>query len=181
MAGFFLAGSINDEVAFNLQSSLWRAAEVEKVFTITIDCFGGNVNAALAIIKTMLGMPEALTVRTVCLSRAHSMATYILAAGTPGHRFVGSEAELMLHYILVENQSGNPGVLRKVADEMDQFQADLNKRYARLSGQKNEEDWKHLLGDYQNHYFSAGQAVEWGLADHVVDRVDFMRGEQPGG
>jgi ATP-dependent Clp protease protease subunit len=174
MSVLFLTGGISEETATGLQNALWQCvADGKPEVTLAIDCFGGMVTASLAIIKTMQALP--IPVNTVCVSRAFSMAAYLLAAGTSGRRFVGAEANVMVHYIRVNNFSGTPEELRQHADVLEREQGELIDRFVRLSqGRKSRDEWQALIGDYRDHEMSPQQVVEWGLADKVIEKADFL-------
>lgn len=69
----------------------------QQIIPITIDSFGGEVYAALAMNDIIRSTNK--VVITTSVGKAMSCGLFLLAAGTPGYRFCSSNCSLMLHSV----------------------------------------------------------------------------------
>ncbi len=137
---------------------------------------GGSVTAGLAIYDTMQFIKP--DVSTIVLGQACSMGSFLAQAGTPGKRLVLPESRTMIHRV----SSGTPGTRGSVHVQELQFEdavrameesKRLNKRLTELyvkhntKGKTYEELFETMKFDT---FLSAQEAVEYGLADRVVDK-----------
>jgi ATP-dependent Clp protease, protease subunit len=137
---------------------------------------GGHVTAGLAIYDTMQFIkPE---VQTIVLGQACSMGSFLAQAGAKGKRFVLPESRTMIHRV----SSGTPGTRGSVHVQELQFEDAVRsmEESKRLNQRLTELYVKHnTAGKTYNEMFetmkfdtflSATEAVEWGLADQVLDK-----------
>jgi ATP-dependent Clp protease protease subunit len=137
---------------------------------------GGMVTAGLAIYDTMQFIrPD---VSTIVLGQACSMGSFLAQAGTPGKRLVLPESRTMIHRV----SSGTPGTRGSVHVQELQFEdakrtfeesQRINKRLTELYVKHNTagKTYDELFGDMKfDTFLSATEAVEYGLADKVVDK-----------
>jgi len=93
----FLQGPINESVAANVTAQLLflEAQNPERPINLYIFSPGGIVSAGLAIYDTIQYVkPE---VHTICVGMCASIASLILAAGSPGNRYALPNAKIMVH------------------------------------------------------------------------------------
>lgn len=135
---------------------------------------GGSVNCGMAIYDTMNFIK--CDVATYVIGRAASMGSLLAQAGTAGKRFVLPESRTMVHRVS-SGTSGSRGSIYvqelQMEDANRHFQESmsLNKRLTELyvkhnSKGKTYEEFSELMKF--DTFFSAEQAVEYGLADKVV-------------
>jgi ATP-dependent Clp protease protease subunit len=132
--------------------------------TIYIDSPGGSVSAGLAIYDTMQFVKP--DVATVCVGMAMSMGAFLLAAGAPGKRYSLPHSTILIHQPLI------PSTFYGVASDIDieareiiRMRSMLNELLAQHTGQPLE----RIIADTdRDHYFSAQEALEYGLIDHVM-------------
>lgn len=137
---------------------------------------GGSVTAGLAIYDTMQFIKP--DVSTIVLGQACSMGSFLAQAGAKGKRFVLPESRTMIHRV----SSGTPGTRGSVHVQELQFEdavrsmeesKRLNERLTQLyvkhntAGKKYEELFETMKFDT---FLSAQEAVEFGLADKVIDK-----------
>lgn len=140
----------------------------DKMVTIYLDCPGGHVSVGLAIIS-LIKMLQAhgAIVRTVCLGMAASMGAHILAAGTKGYRYV-SDASFG---VLIHQVSG--GFWGKVSTEVTPTYEQLlrtNEQLARMISEHTGQPYDKVFADLEKDtWFTAQQAKDYGLVDHVID------------
>ena len=137
---------------------------------------GGSVTAGLAIYDTMQFIKP--DVATYVLGQACSMGSFLAQAGAKGKRFVLPESRTMVHRV----SSGTPGTRGSVHVQELQFEdakrtfeesQRINKRLTELyvkhntAGKSYEEMFETMKFDT---FLSAEEAVQWGLADRVIDK-----------
>jgi ATP-dependent Clp protease protease subunit len=137
---------------------------------------GGLVTAGLAIYDTMQFIKP--DVSTIVLGQACSMGSFLAQAGAPGKRLVLPESRTMIHRV----SSGTPSTKGSVHVQELQFEdakrsfeesQRLNERLTQLyvkhntAGKTYDEMFATMKFDT---FLSAQEAVEYGLADSVVER-----------
>jgi len=147
-----------------------------KDISLFINSPGGLVTAGLAIYDTMQFV--ACDVATYVMGQAASMGSFLAQAGAPGKRFVLPESRTMIHRV----SSGTPGTRGSVHVQELQFEdakrtyeesQRINRRLTELYvkhnsvGKNYDEMYETMKFDT---FLSAEQAVEWGLADKVLDQ-----------
>src|SRR5882757_2708036 len=128
---------------------------------------GGSVSAGFGIIDTMKHLR--CDVATTCIGMAASMGACLLAAGTKGKRACLPNAQVMLHQPLIGGVLQGPATdLGIEAKHMLRLRDRLYKLMADYTGKSKEE----IHRDFdRNKWLFAEEAVEYGCADKVLDRV----------
>jgi ATP-dependent Clp protease protease subunit len=92
-----LHGPINDLLASVVTSQLLflESEDPNSPVFMYINSPGGVVTAGMAIYDTMQYIRCPIT--TICMGQAASMASLLLAGGSPGHRYALPNARIMLH------------------------------------------------------------------------------------
>jgi len=126
---------------------------------------GGSVYAGMGIYDTMRFVP--CPVATYCLGAAASMAAVLLAAGTPGKRFVLPHSRVMIHQPI--GAARGPATYIKIEiDEMLRTQRQLYEILARHTGKPVE---KITEDCDRNNWMDAQESVAYGLADRILERM----------
>lgn len=162
----FLVGPIEDHNANLVVAQLLflESENPDKDIHLYINSPGGVVNAGLAIYDTMQFVKP--DVSTVCIGQAASMAALILAGGAKGKRYSLPHARMMLHQPLGGFQ-GQATDIEIHAKEILRVRERLNKILVKHSGQT----MKKVQQDTDRDYFmDAGEAVEFGLMDEVIEK-----------
>ena len=148
----------------------------DKDITFYINSPGGAVTAGLAIYDTMQFIK--CDVQTIVLGQAASMGSMLAQAGAPGKRMVLPEARTMIHRV----SSGTPGTRGSVHVQDLQFEDSkrafeesvrINKRLTELyvkhntAGKTYAQLYEAMKFDT---FLSAKEAVEYGLADKVIEK-----------
>ncbi len=160
-------GEITPELAHSVVMQLrWlRRESPGKEITMYVHSCGGSVTAGLAIYDMMqaAGCP----VRTVCTGIAASMGAVIFAGGTS--RDILPHARVMLHDPLTTGGCATSALqLKREAEDILKVRETLCGILARQTGRDINEIYGRTAADS---YFSAGEAVEFGLADRIVERI----------
>jgi ATP-dependent Clp protease protease subunit len=162
---------LGDEVDANLTNvviaqMLFLANEDRKAdIHLYINSPGGAVYAGMGIYDTMQFVP--CPVATYVLGAAASMAALLAAAGAPGKRFVLPHSRLMIHQPL-GGAKGPATDIRIELDEMLRTQKQLYEVLAKHTGKNLEQITKDCD---RNNWMDADEAVTYGLADKVLERM----------
>ena len=164
----WISGEINSELADAVISQILHldAEDPDAEITMYIDSPGGSVTAGLSIYDVMQAVSA--DIHTVCIGTAASMAAVLFAAGD--RREILRHGEVMIHDPLVSG--GISGSALTVQDKSDRLMA---KRKV-LSGILAEHTGKSVKQIYKvtakDTYFGAEEAVAFGLADSIVEKME---------
>ena len=160
----FLGTEIDDGVANVVMAQLLHLESVSPDLEISlyINSPGGSFSALTAIYDTMQYIrPD---VATTCMGQASSAAAVLLAAGAPGKRAVLPHAKVLLHQPSSQAQGALPDLAIQAKD-VARVRSEVDEILSRHTGHpvakiRNDTD--------RNMTLSAGQAVAYGLVDHVI-------------
>ncbi len=161
----FIGTPIDDNVA-NLviaQMLYLQMEDAKKDIHLYINSPGGVVTGGMAIYDTM-GFLQC-DIITYCIGQAASMATVLLAAGTPGKRFALPNSRVMIHQPS-GGAGGQTADIMIASKEILRWRQTLNGVIAKHTGKTAEQVEKDSDRDY---YMSAYEAKAYGLVDHVVE------------
>jgi ATP-dependent Clp protease protease subunit len=166
-----LGSEVDDPIANRLcaQLLLLSAEDPASDISLYINSPGGSVSAGLAIYDTMRLIPN--DVRTVALGLAGSMAQFLLCAGTAGKRFSLPHAQVLMH----QGSAGFGGTAADVeiyAAQLDRIGALMIRLISEHTGQPADRVEQDSMRD---RWFSAEEALEYGMIDHIVATVDDVR------
>ena len=168
---------VEDQMANSVIAQLLflESEDPDKDILLYINSPGGQVSAGLGIYDTMQFIKCAVS--TVVIGQACSMGSFLAQAGAKGKRIVLPESRTMIHRV----SSGTRGTSGTVHVQELQFEDALrsmeeskkvNKRLTELyvrhntAGKTYEEMAETMKFDT---FLTASEAVEWGLADKVVE------------
>jgi ATP-dependent Clp protease protease subunit len=166
-----LGAEVDDQIANRLcgQLLLLSAEDPGSVISMYINSPGGSVTAGLAIYDTMRLIPN--EVSTLALGLAGSMGQFLLTAGTPGMRFALPHAQVLVH----QGSAGFGGTAADVeiyANQLERLGQTLLRLTAEHTGQPIETVERDSRRD---RWFTADEALAYGLIDHILDSVDDVR------
>ena len=166
-----LGSEVDDQVANRLcaQLLLLSAEDPRSDISLYINSPGGSVSAGLAIYDTMRLIPN--DVSTLAMGLAGSMAQFLLCAGTKGKRFSLPHAQVLMH----QGSAGFGGTAADVeiyAEQLERTGKTMIKLTAAHTGQPPAIVERDSLRD---RWFSAEEALEYGMIDHIVERLDDIR------
>lgn len=162
-----IVGTVDEVMTYSLCQQLRQLQREDPMGRITIffNSPGGEVQSGLAIYDTMraIGCP----IRTVCLGMAASMAALLFIAGD--ERLMLPHARVLIHDPLIGGGvSGSALELKTVAEQIMRTREITAEVIARHTGHSLEEVYEKTRVDS---WFEAPDAVAWGLADKVIDRL----------
>jgi ATP-dependent Clp protease, protease subunit len=166
-----LGSEVDDRVANRLcgQLLLLSAEDPRSDISVYINSPGGSVSAGLAIYDTMQLIPN--DVRTLAMGLAASMGQFLLCAGAAGKRFSLPHAQICMH----QGSAGFGGTAADVeiyAEQLERTGATMTRLTAKHTGRPEETVFNDSLRD---RWFNAEEAREYGMIDHIVERLDDVR------
>jgi len=160
----FLGREIDDDVANVIVAQLLflDAEDPGKEIMLYINSPGGSFTAGLAIYDTMQFLH--CDVATVCMGQAASMASFLLATGTKGKRYILPHASVMIHQPLAGFR-GQATDIEIHAREILRARDTINELYAKHTGQPVD---KIARDTERDNFMTADDAKAYGLVDEVV-------------
>jgi ATP-dependent Clp protease protease subunit len=160
----FLGTAIDDQVANVVVAQLLHLESVDpdKDVSLYINSPGGSIYSGLAIFDTMNFIKP--DVATMCVGVAMSMGSLLLAGGAHGKRSVLPNSRVLMH----QPSSGFEGQATEIeiqAREVLKIRERVDEIYAHACGKPVEE--VHAVME-RDRFFTAEQAVEFGLVDRVL-------------
>lgn len=168
----FITGEINAESAMDFfkQIMLLNQEDDKSPILVFINSPGGEIDNGLLIYDAIVGSKA--PVYTFCSGCAYSMGAVLFACGKK--RFLLPHSKLMLHQPLLGSRiGGNASSIKSISDSLLETKTMMNKLLAFHTG-KTEEEMDEMTS--YDHYFSAEEAVEMGLADGIRSFKEMMEG-----
>jgi ATP-dependent Clp protease protease subunit len=169
-----LGSEVDDPVANRIcaQLLLLSAEDPRRDISLYVNSPGGSVSAGLAIMDTMRLIPN--DVSTLAMGLAASMGQFLLSAGTRGKRYALPHARVLMH----QGSAGIGGTAVDIeiqAQNLEHVRDTVLGLIAEHSGQP----LATIEADSRrDRWFTAEEARDYGLVDHVVPSLDDVR---PGG
>lgn len=176
MAGkrvFSIEGSITSEMAqeFMMSIAYYQIENPSIPVKVLINSSGGSIDAGMVIYDTIQGAK--VPIELYCTEKAYSMGAVIFACGKHG-RYILPHSKVMIHEPLVmSNIQGKTSSIRELSDDLNKVKAEMDELIAKHTGKALEEVEKATSKDT---YFTADEAVAFGLADKVVDFSEMIGG-----
>jgi ATP-dependent Clp protease, protease subunit len=162
----FLGSPIDDMVANLIVAQLLHleSQDPEKDISIYINSPGGSIYSGLAVYDTMRFVKP--DIATICIGIAMSMGSLLLTGGAKGKRFSLPNSRILIH----QPSAGFEGQSTDIEIHMREI-LNIRKRvdeiYAEATGQPEERVHADMERD---RFFTAQQAVEYGLIDRVIEK-----------
>ena len=131
-----------------------------------ISTWGGSVVDMFAVYDVMKMMQRECDVRTFGFGKVMSAGVVLLAGGTKGERYIGANCRLMIHGVS-SGQQGNIDELKNELAEAKWAQKQYIQALAKDS-KMSQKEIRDLFAKNTNIYFSAKQAIQYGIADHII-------------
>ena len=166
-----LGQEVDDPIANRLcgQLLLLSAEDPRAPISLYINSPGGSVSAGLAIYDTMRLIPN--EVSTLALGLAGSMGQFLLTAGTPGKRFCLPHAQVLMH----QGSAGFGGTAADVEIYAEQLER-IGNTMVRLTAEHSGQPYETVERDSRrDRWFTATEARDYGLIDHILESVDDVR------
>jgi ATP-dependent Clp protease protease subunit len=167
----FIGQEIDDEIANLVVAQLihLEAEDPDKDISLYVNSPGGVVYAGLGIYDAIQYVrPD---VQTICFGVAMSMGALLLAAGAEGKRLALPNSKILIH----QPSGGFQGKSADIdihAREVIALRERIDEIYSRHTGRSAEELHRDMDRD---RFFTAEEAVEYGLVDRVIERHELRR------
>jgi ATP-dependent Clp protease, protease subunit len=167
----FIGQPIDDDIANLVVAQLihLESDDPDKDISVYVNSPGGSLHAGLAIYDAMQYVrPD---VQTLCYGMAMSAGSLILTGGAKGKRLTLPNSRILIH----QPSSGFNGQSTDIeihAREILELRALLEEIYARHTDLSREQVHDDMERD---RFFSAEQAVEYGLVDRIVTSRELHR------
>jgi ATP-dependent Clp protease protease subunit len=167
----FLGTPVDDEIANLVVAQLLHleSEDPDKDISVYINSPGGGVYAGLAIYDTIQFIKP--QVQTICFGVAMSMGSLLLAGGAEGKRMALPNSRILIH----QPSGGFQGQSTDVeihAREILELRERVEEIYVRHSGKPHAQVHDDMDRD---RYFTAQQALEYGLIDRVISSHELTR------
>jgi ATP-dependent Clp protease protease subunit len=165
----FLWGAVTDETAKDLTEKLLylETTGPGKEITFYMNTPGGSITAGMAVFDTIKIMTSPVII--VVTGMAASMGSILLSAAKKGNRYIYPHARVLIHQPLISGRMVGPASdINIQAKEMEKLRAELNNILATASGQPFEKVNRDSDRDF---YLNAEEAIAYGLADKIVDKI----------
>ena len=163
----FLGQTVDDKIANSLCAQMLYLAgqDPDEDIWLYINSPGGSVTAGMAIYDTMQFVkPE---IATVCLGLGASMGQFLLTAGSPGKRYALPHSRVLMH----QPSAGVQGQAADIAIQAENL-IKIKREMAELIAEHSGQDVDQIIADSdRDRWFSAEEAREYGLLDHVISRA----------
>ena len=167
----FLGQPVDDEIANLIVAQILHleSEDPDKDISLYINSPGGVVYAGLAIYDAMQYVKP--DIQTICFGVAMSMGSLLLTGGADGKRLALPNARILIH----QPSGGFQGPATDIeihAREALYLRDRLDEIYAHHTGQSTERVHDDMDRD---RFFTAAEAVDYGLVDRVIDRHELQR------
>lgn len=142
---------------------LMETESSEKPIEMFISSFGGCIYECLALYDIMNTIR--CPIHTFGYGKCFSAAPLLLAAGEPGHRWCSPHVFFMYH----DWAAGIDGTSSQLSSYFKHYQL-VGKQWTKLLAKHTSKDarwWDRLAQKPADYFFSADEAIEWGLADNI--------------
>lgn len=158
-------GDIDEQSCMTVAKGLYvlETLDDEAPVDLFISSYGGSVEHALGIhdIIQTLNCP----VHTFAFGTCMSAAPMLLSVGAPGQRWVSPNVNLMFHDWACELEGKGKQIKAwvKNVEDIDGRWLDI----ITANSNKDRRFWKRLAEKPSDFFFSAQEAIDWGIADHI--------------
>lgn len=170
----YVGGSKDWNFGFNEEDFLNEIRDIpaENNLEIFLNSTGGDVNTALSVYELIKNHKGQVTIRISGV--AMSAATIISSA--PNAKVIMPKGSLMMIHKVSTGMTGNADEFRKIAETLDVYENNVLEIYAEKTGKTVDEIRPFVDAET---YFTASEAVEFGLADEM-DENETVKNEAVG-
>ena len=145
--------------------------DIKDPVTIYLSSPGGDCDAGFALIDVMDELKrKGIIINTIACGSCSSMASVILANGTPGHRYAFPSSRIMIHQagIVADGFAGRLKDVSILQKELQNWTDSMNRVFKKQTGKTTEE--LRELTSFDN-FMSANEAKKIGLIDKVKTKL----------
>ena len=158
----YLTGQIDDALATDICAQInYLSAQSNEDIYVIIQSPGGSVSAGMSILDTMNSCK--CRIATIVMGEAASMGALLSSSGNKGMRFIGENAEMMIHQPL-GGVSGQASDIERTAVHIGKIKKRIHEMLSKNTGRSLEQICQDCDRD---HWLDAEEAIEYGLADAI--------------
>ncbi|RGT07968.1 ATP-dependent Clp protease proteolytic subunit [Agathobacter rectalis] len=167
----FIEGEITNDIAIEFAKKiLYLNMESTKPIKVFVNSCGGETTAGLLMIDAIVGSKAEVT--TICLGKAYSMAAVLFLSAN--RRLILTNSEIMIHEVFLNgNINANLNNIKNLTDSLMKTREKLNSIISEHTNHSIKEIETAISFD---HYFSAQEALEFGIADEIIEFSQCMEG-----
>jgi ATP-dependent Clp protease, protease subunit len=160
----FLGTEVSDDIAnyITAQMLYLEGEDENRDIWLYINSPGGSVTAGMAIYDTMQFVSP--DVATICMGLGASMGQFLLCAGAAGKRYALPHARILMHQPL----GGVQGAAADIAIQAEQMAYTKRLMAERIAFHTGQTVEQVELDSERDRWFTAEQAKDYGLIDHVI-------------
>jgi len=168
-----LFGDVDEEKALDLIIGLLSLTEFTgkeppyDPIKFYISTYGGSADEMFSIYDMMSILKAKCEIETIGLGKVMSAGTLLLAAGTKGKRKIGRHCRIMIHAVV----AGSAGELHNMENEMKSIKH-IQELYINALARETsmtKRTIQKFLDRRVNVYLTAEEAVEYGIADEIIN------------
>ena len=132
-----------------------------------ISTYGGSADEMFSVYDMMSLLKKECEIETIGLGKVMSAGTLLLAAGTKGKRKIGRHCRVMIHAVA----AGSSGELHDIENEVKSIKH-IQELYINALARETcmtKRTIQKLLDRRVNVYLTAEEAVEYGIADEIIN------------
>lgn len=171
---FYIFGKFDTKLRDNIVAPLNKKIEElssvkDPTISLYIDSPGGDGFICLQLIDLVeLAKRRGITVRTIVSSHALSAGSMLAVTGSTGHRYIGQNAEHLVHYGQFGGQrTSTPLQLDRESARWKRWSKSLLEHYQKYTTIPNIPE---VMND-DNYWIAADKCIKWGLADKYTDEL----------
>ena len=141
--------------------------EIAKKIEMYVSTHGGSAAEMFSILDVMESIKiKGCDIKTFGIGKVMSAGVPILAAGTPGERYIGKNCRVMLHSVT----SGSVGTIFNMENELKEIKWIQDRYIECLAGytKMSKSKIKKLFRSQKDIYISSKQAIKLGIADKIL-------------
>lgn len=168
-----LFGDVDEEKAGDLCMGLLMMTDFSRKeppydpIKFYISTYGGSADEMFSIYDMMSITKSKCEIETIGLGKVMSAGTLLLASGTKGKRKIGRHCRVMIHAVA----AGSQGELHNMENELKSIKHIQELYINALSKETHmtKRTIQKLLDRKVNVYLTAEEAIEYGIADEVIN------------
>jgi len=177
-------GNIDEKTALEFSKLMTDAYNTgQDVIPIVIDSFGGSVYSLFSMLSDIES--SRLPIATICIGKAMSAGSVLLAHGSPGMRFMDPNSTVMIHEISSGIWWDKLTELKVNVEEADRLNQIVFMKMALACGHKKKEYFLNLISQNKNAdwYMDCFEAKKHKMIDQIgvpefqitlESRIDFV-------
>lgn len=167
----FLHGGVDEDSIGKVVRGLYLLSDASSTLPIElyVTSYGGELDEAFALhdVTRTIKAP----VHTVALGKCMSAAPLLVACGHRGNRWASEHTTFMLHDASLAVAEGSPSYVAAHAEVARQQMSRMAKLLGRYT-RKDARHWARIFASKVDRFFTADEALDWGLIDNLWNEKD---------